>query len=394
MNCKICNTSLKKFLDLGRQPIANNFLSPDQFDNEYFYHLEVFFCPECYSVQIGECPPPSMVFNEKYPFFSSTSILMKQHFKELAELIIAFYLPIKGFIVEIGSNDGTFLENFKHLYSFRASYLGIEPSESVADIAFERGINTWNIFFNEECAEKIINFKRKADVIVSTNVFPHILYRHSVLKGIKKLLVPSGVWINEEAYLGDTIKKVTYDQFYNEHIFYATVSSYEKMMKLFDLEIVDIEFLNVHGGSIRFYIKHISKGVPNQKVTDIIKEENLSTFDVFESFEKKVKYSKDYLLSILSDLKKNKKEIVGYAATAKSSTITNYCKIDKSMVSKIYDTTPIKHWLYSPGMHIPIVPYDYFERDKAKDIVLFAWNHATEIFEREKGKGINWILPV
>ena len=395
MDCRICGTTTKRFLDLGKQPTANNFIKDNTlFSEERFYHLEVYFYPECYSVQLGKCPEPDEVFNKYYPFFTSSSKFMRDHFEALANWIKLNVLAVReGFIVEIGSNDGTFLKHFKN-----GKHLGIEPSKSVNDKANDQGIYTWRTFFGEECAKKILDSNGQADVIVSTNTFPHVLRRIGMLQGIKKLLSPSGIWINEEAYLGSIMSRVEYDQFYNEHVFYSSIASYAKIMEMFGLEIINLGFQDVHGGSIRYYITHASGKRSKQKERDFIatriKEEGLNNFEKFRLFEEKVKFSVHGLMYKLRELKRKKELIVGYGATAKSATILNYCEIDSTLIESIYDTSPMKWGTYSPGMHIPIVSYDKFEEDAPKNVVLFAWNHATEIYGKEKDKKINWIIPI
>ena len=387
--CRVCGTIVLEFLDLGFHPIANRFLKPtDSFADEYFYHLIVCFCPNCELVQLANVPESNRIFNDDYPFFTSSSNYMKKHFEKLADYIKTALRY--DFIVEIGSNDGTFLEHFKN-----QRHLGIEPSGSVLKESIDKGINTLNQFFTETVADIIINEPNcgRADVIVSTNVFPHVPERGSFLRGIKKLLSKDGVWINEEVYLGDIIGNLSYDQFYNEHVFYASLSSYTKLFDTFDLKIVDYEFINAHGGSVRFYIKH--KHAQVSSICGLTRTDNF-TFDVLKEFGRKIKNSKWKLVTTLRELQNKKEEVVGYGATAKSSTILNYCGIDKSLISKIYDTTPLKQNTLSPGMHIPIVSYDTFHKDNPKNVVLFAWNHAKEIYEKEsyKNKDINWIIPI
>jgi len=385
MNCRICNTTTKKFLDLGRQPIANNFLEDLIFD-EYFYHLEVFFCPECYTVQIGTIPNKERIFNENYTFFTSTSNYMIKHFWELANIIKNNdYLSKDGFIVEIGSNDGTFLKNFRGY-----KHLGIEPSASVNDVAKKKGLRTWNKFFSYETAEEIIELKGQADVIVTTNCFPHMVDRDSVLKGIKILLKPDGVWINEEASLSSVINLGSYDQFYNEHVFFSSVASFRNTMFLYNLNLLDVDCLPVHGGSLRCFSSHADTKGKKEKIEYYVNMENLRSFERLQEFGEKAEFLRRKLLQYLSLLK----ETVGYGATAKSTTVLNYCKIGTNLISKIYDTTPAKQGSFSPGMHIPVVSYDTFKEDKPKNVVLFAWNHAQEIYEKEKDMKINWILPI
>lgn len=390
MNCRVCGANTKKFLDLGKQPIANQFVKEID-DTETFYHLEIFFCPKCYSVQIGECPEASKVFTEDYPFYTSSSKFMQRHFEELSVSIKnSSIYQNNPFIVEIGSNDGTFLNFFKG-----TKHLGIEPCSCVADVAIKSGVNVRKEFFNEDCAAKVLVNEGEAGVIVSANTFSQIQDRKSVLLGIKKLLSNNGVWINEEPYLGNIIYDVAYDQFYNEHVFYSSIASYDKITKMFGLEVVGFKWQDVHGGSMRYYISHEGSNPKGRKLVEkALERESLSTFDEFKDFQSKVQESARQLKNKLIDLQQKKETIVGYGATAKSSTILNYCKIDGAIIKGIYDTTPVKQDTYSPGMHIPIIAYDTFKKDNNKNVVLFAWNHKKEILEKEKRSKINWILPV
>ncbi|MHA2344529.1 MAG: methyltransferase domain-containing protein, partial [Candidatus Hodarchaeales archaeon] len=376
--CRMCDTNLTKFLDLGDQPLANSFLYDHQIDT-ITYRLEIGICSVCNLVQLIYCPNPSETFNDNYPFFTSTSRNMELHFRELCYQIENDYLHPKSFVLEIGCNDGTLLENFA-----RFNHLGVEPSANIAEKAREKGLDVLIQFFKESIVDSIIKFKGKADVIISTNVFPHIPDRSDVLKGIKKVLSTEGVWINEEAYLGSIVNRVSYDQFYNEHVFYSSVRSFINSVNRYDLNVFNVEFPEVHGGSVRFYVSHKYNVLMNKKIKDILDHENLSKPEVFKDFSKLVEQSRHRFLSILHALKSKGERVVGYGATAKSTTILNYCGIDKDLIDCIYDNTPAKQGKYTPGSRIPIVSHDHFNQDKPENVVLFAWNHMKEICEKEK----------
>jgi ribosomal protein L31 len=381
---------MKKFMDFGQQPLANAFLNEEDFDSEKFYHLELYFCEFCYSVQIGECPRKEDVFNGSYPFYTSTSKFMEQHFKDASEYAKRYYLNRyrKDFVVEIGSNDGAFLHNF-----LEYDHLGIEPSKSVTkDVKY----NFINDYFSEEVAKEIVDKYGKARVIYSANVFPHMIERDSVMRGIKLLLHPRGVWINEEVSLSQTINFCRYDQFYNEHIFFSSLASFRMMLKLYDMVLIpNTTDINTHGGSTRFISTHSDNKVVGEVHEERIKKEDLTTIEPFEEFRIHVRNKAGEFFRIVERCWREYPSVVGYAATAKSSTVLNYMGISSGLIKRIYDTTPDKIGKYSPGMHIPIISYDEFKGEE-KAVVLFAWNHANEIFkkEREAGREINWILPV
>jgi methylation protein EvaC len=390
MNCKVCGGSTHRILDLGQQPMANALLTVDQLnESEYFYHLTINFCEDCLTVQLGECPDPSKVFNENYAYFTGTSNYMKRHFRKLADEIKRDYLTSLGTIVEIGSNDGTFLENF-----LKWAHLGIEPSGSVWTEAGHKQVCCWNRFFDEETADDISYEYGKADVIVSTNAFPHILNRTSVLNGIKRLLKPNGIWINEEACIQSIFSINAYDQFYNEHIYTSSYGSMQNTLEMFGMTLFEqTRNISVHGGSTRFYAGNVDNTLYRPLSKEVISSRSMGLLD-FELWQEMVDLSKRYFSRKLEIAFSRDKEIVGYGATAKSTTILNYCNISSDKIKRIYDTTPIKIGKYSPGKHIPIVDYSTFKKDKPKNVVLFAWNHSREIFEKELDMNINWITPI
>ena len=195
--CLISNKEAKKIMSFGKMPIANGFLSKDQFDDEYFFEMEVAFCEESKMFQLINQPEPQQMFNENYAFFSGTSKLMGLHFKEFANDVINNYLDKKQnpFVVEIGSNDGIMLQHFADK---GINHLGIEPSANVAEVAMSKGINTTVEFFDESLVESIIDKYGKADAYLAANVMCHIPYINSIVKGIKLLLKPSNRQLSNE----------------------------------------------------------------------------------------------------------------------------------------------------------------------------------------------------
>ncbi len=228
----------------------------------------------------------------------------------------------------------------------------------------------------------------------------HIPYIHSVLKGIKLILKPKGVLVFEEPYLGDIIEKTSYDQIYDEHAFYFSLSSISYLMGLHDLELIDAIPQPVHGGSMRYVISHKGAYKPSQAL-DVLKRKEillgLDKTETFIRFKKNVENSKKKLMSLLRSIKKEKKQIVGYGATSKSTTVINYCNITPDLIEFICDTTPIKQNKFSPGKHIPVLPYEKFKSDYPGYSLLFAWNHKEEIMAKEIKyiqAGGRWIVYV
>lgn len=396
--CLICSSPIEAFISFGKMPIANGFLYPHDFTEEYFFELKVGFCEECKMVQLTEFVDREKMFHDHYAFYSSTSSRMALHFKNLADIVCQKYLrDTDPFVVEIGSNDGIMLQNFAKA---GIRHLGIEPSTNVAQVAMDKGITTISEFFDEKIAQNIVERHGQSDAILAANVMCHIPYLHSVVAGIKVLLKPEGVFIFEDPYLGDIVEKTSYDQIYDEHAFYFSLASISYLFERHGLEVIDVVPQDVHGGSMRYVIAH--KGV-NKISTAVIKlskkekELGLHLPGTFERLRKNIESSRDQLIELLTRLRKQGKRIVGYAATSKSTTVTNYCGITLDLLEFISDTTPIKQGKYSPGTHIPVRKYQGFSDNYPEYALLFAWNHAEEIMAKEKKfieSGGKWIVYV
>lgn len=396
--CLICGFEYQPFVDFGLMPIANAFGSKQDVENEYKFPMKVGFCSQCKMVQLVEQPLREMMFHENYAFFSSTSDYMKRHFKLFSESVLKLNsLNQDSLVVEIGSNDGILLQNFLNA---GVPCVGVEPSKNVAEVARRKGIEVFTEFFDFELAKRIAKSHGKADAILSANVMCHIPYMHSIYKGVKELLKEDGVFIFEDPYLGDVIEKNSFDQIYDEHVFLFSALSVSRLAGMHDLEIVDVAHQGTHGGSMRYTLAH--KGAKNvsSSVTELLMNEHMMGLEsekCYTGFSDSVDRIKQDLMTLLQRLKDEGKKVVAYGATSKSTTVANYFGITSDLVECIYDTTPIKQNKLSPGVHIPVKPYEQFRSSNPDYVLLFAWNHAVEIMEKEKhymADGRHWITYI
>jgi len=379
-------------------PIANAFATKEQIKNEYTFPMKVGFCVNCNMVQLVEQPDREKMFHENYAFFSSTSSYMIEHFKLFANSVSELQdLNENSFVVEVGCNDGILLENF---IIDNIPCLGVEPSENVAQVAMEKGIEIITQFFDLSLAEHILQSHQKADVIVSANVMCHIPYMHSIYDGVKTLLKEDGIFIFEDPYLGEIIEKTSFDQIYDEHVFLFSALSVNYLAKMHDLELVNVAPQITHGGSMRYTIAHKGVKTVSQNVINLINKEKKLGLDKQQSylgFTDNVNKIKNDLINLLTKLKNKGKKVVAYGATSKSTTVINYFGITADLVECIYDTTPIKQNKLSPGAHIPVLPYVQFRKSDPDYVLLFAWNHATEIMKKENdymGNNRRWITYI
>ena len=397
MKCKITNSEMEPFMSFGKMPIANGFLKEEEFDKEFFFNLDVGFSEKICLFQLKDHPTPDQMFNDKYPFFTGSSEAMKSHFKKYADFIKKNYISNNSKIIEIGSNDGTFLNNFKNS---NLEYVGFEPSSNVAKIANQNKIRTLNQFFGIESLNSVKNFIKQTDVIFAANVICHVPNLIDLIKAVDQLLSKEGVFVFEEPYLGSMFEKTSYDQIYDEHIFIFSATSVKRIFNMFDMELIDTIKQETHGGSMRYIIARKNIRNINKNVEKILDQEKLNNLDNIEScniFKKNCENSKFKLNNLLKQFTSNGKRIVGYAATSKSTTILNYCGIDFNAIEYICDTTKEKIGKYSPGMHIPIVPMERFRKDNPDIAYLFAWNHKNEIFNKESAftkNAVKWISHV
>ncbi len=392
MKCKITNAPLEPFMSFGKMPIANGFIDEKNFSKEFFFNMEVGFNEELSLFQLNDHPKPEEMFNKDYPFFTGSSEYMKNHFKNYANFTKK-YLKTNSKIIEIGSNDGTFLKNFLDAEN---KILGIEPSKSVADVAIKNNIPTLNDFFNTSNVKTLNEFVGNTDLICASNVICHVPDLNNLIESVDLLLSKEGTFIFEEPYLGSMFEKISYDQIYDEHIFMFSASSVSKIFQRYNFHLIDSIPQVTHGGSMRYVLKRKKNesGKDLKKIFDYEKNKKLNKLDSCIDFKKNCEISKEKIVEKIKFFKENGKSICGYAATSKSTTILNYCKIGTSYIDYICDTTKEKIGKFSPGMHIPIKDMNFFHNNMRDCVYLFAWNHKDEIFNKEKSFKGEWFSHV
>ena len=376
---------IKKFLDLGMQPLANKYLTKKDIikkNKEQFYHLEVGFNSKTKLVSIINTVPSKKMFDDNYPYKSSMSQTMILSFKKLAKNLIKTYNP--NSILEIGSNDGPLIRNFS-----KKKVICVEPCKNLAIITKRMGYKTYASFWNMRLAKKIKSKSEKVELIYSANTLSHISNLNSVFRSLTYILSEEGILIIEEPSLLECLQKISYDQFYNEHIYVFSLLSINNLIKKYGLEVFNIEKLNTHGGSLRYYIKKVSnnKFEVHKKVKMQLNREvsyGINKYSTYIEFKNKVESSKRKLKQIFLNLKKKNKKIIGYGATAKSTTVLNYCNIKNETLEYFLDTTPNKAGKYMPGTHICIKEYNKTLLNKANYVFLGAWNFKEEIFKKER----------
>jgi len=395
--CRSCTAfGLVTILSLGKTPLANSLLTAEQLtEPEPTYALDLAFCPRCSLVQITETVPPEELFSE-YLYFSSFSDTMVAHARTIAErLIESRGLNSNSLVAEIASNDGYLLQHYKKA---GIPVIGIEPAANIARVAMEeRDILTVCGFFSEDLARELRD-NWPADIIHANNVLAHVADLNGVVRGIGHLLKDNGVAVIEVPYVKDMIDHCEFDTIYHEHLCYFSLSALNHLFNRHELFIQAVERLPIHGGSLRVFV-----GKANQRSDEVerllLEEEKwgVGRFEFYQGFGAQVEKLREDLLNVLKKLKAEGKRIAAYGASAKGSTLLNYCGIGRETLDFVVDRSTIKQGYYTPGTRLPIHAPEKLLEEMPDSVLLLTWNFADEILQQQeefRQRGGRFIIPV
>jgi len=397
--CIVCgNTQVEQFLDLGSTPLANKFLSQDKLSQpEPSYPLRVGFCHDCHHVELTEAVPPSAMFDD-YLYISSASDTLKAHLFDLSDIVSKRYeLNSKDLVVDIGCNDGTLLSGFKR---HGVKTLGVDPAQNLAVFTEKLGIDRHIGFFNSSSAKEIAKKYGPASAITATNTFPHIPELQDFIRGLDAALAPDGVFVIEAHYLIDILDQGAFDTIYHEHVSYWALGPMRRLFEAHGFEIVNAERLALHHGQLRVFVQRKGRGKVQSGVKAILEEEQargLDRFETFQNFAKDVQRIKIELTKTINDLRASGKRIVGYGAPAKGNTLLCFLELGTDKIEYIADKSPLKQGLFTPGLHVPVVPPEQLLTDQPEYVLLLAWNFVDEILEQQaeyRKRGGKFIIPV
>lgn len=380
--CRGCKADLNlTFLDLGFSPIANDLISPEKaYNPDPLYPLHAMTCLECALVQLPEVTTRESLFRSDYVYFSSYSSSWLEHAQKYAtEMMGLLGLSTDDLVVEVASNDGYLLQYFKHE---GVQVLGIEPSAGVAEVAIQKGIPTVVDFFGADIALKLASNK-KPKLLIGNNVLAHVPNLHDFIQGFALLIANDGVITFEFPHILNLIKNNQFDTIYHEHYSYLSLTALLPIFKTYSLEVVKIEKLSTHGGSIRVYVtKSLSAWVVDSSVFALLKEESENdprNESVWRLIQEKSSQVKSDLLRELKACKKSGTKLAAYGAAAKGNTLLNYSGITADLVEYVVDLNPHKQGNYLPGSRIPVVGLDHLAKHPPEVLLILPWNLATEV---------------
>lgn len=399
-NCRYCEKPLRKsFLDLGAVPLANSYVRPEDAGKEEFKcPLSLTVCGHCRLVQLTHVVPPDLMFSN-YLYVSSTTKTFREHFANYAATVKAkLCRSDKVLAVDIGSNDGLLLSCYRQE---GLEIVGVDPAKNLAEDANKRGIRTFNRYFDGECVKTILNDFGQAHVISANNVFAHIDDIHSVLRNVRDLLSPEGMFVIEFPYLTVMLEEMLFDMIYHEHLSYIAVTPLVYVLKQFGFRIFDIEKVPSHGGSLRVFIQKQGGPYPTAPaVSQLIEEEKQKGYledAAYRAFSDRVALLKKEFMKLVKSAKAGGKTISGYGAPAKAGTIINYYGLTRDEIDYVVDDNPLKQGYWVPGAQIPIVPSDHLRAHPTDFVIIFAWNFAKEILQKiadVQTRGVRFWVPV
>ncbi len=391
--CRIClSSNLLEILDLGNQPPANSLYLPEA-EEPPSIPLRLVLCRACGTAQIGESVDPQYLFSS-YVWVTGTSKTAVEYSSRFTKEALNRCTTGTPFVLEIASNDGTFLRRFQEN---GCRVLGIDPADNLARAASDAGVPTLARFFNEELASQLLQEQGPADIVIARNVIPHVKEIHSVIDGISILLDENGMGIIEFHDSRLIQDELQYDYIYHEHLFYYSLGSIVNLLRRHGLEIFDVDRSLISGGSWVIYFSQAQK-VKSTALKRAEKEEQQSgvnTLKKWLAFSRNARSLRGRLMDIICA---SKIKILAYGASARSSTLLNYCGIDHQHISAVIDRNPLKHGMLTPGSKIPIISYEEAlpllkEQER---ILLLAWNFQDEIVEdlRNSGYKGQFIIPL
>lgn len=397
MPCRVCHSErLEQFLDLGDQPHCDSLLLPaDLSRREPYYPLQVCFCHECTAVQINYTVPKETMFGE-YLYVSGTTQTLRTHFQNSTDRLVArLGLKANDLVVDIGSNDGTWLACYNK-YGLRT--LGVDGARNLAEMANARGIETWAKFFNADVAREIIATKGRAKLVTAAGVFFHLEELHSVTEGIAELIRDGGVFCVQAISLTAMLRYTQFDQVYHEHLTYWTVKSLERLFGQYGLEIFFADMLPIHGGSMELLVAPKGSQPIDASVAKMrADEEQLGChrIETYRNFAKRVREIETELMGILRDYATQGKTVQAFGAPAKGATLLNSFHITTDLVQCAVEVNSLKIGKYIPGARLPIV--DEKTTTPPDAYLILAWNFLSEFLPKKREyimAGGEFIVPI
>lgn len=386
INCRICDRADLEFvLDLGPQPWANDFLTPDRVGKEEKYPLQLYWCADCNAAQLGYTVPKEIMFSD-HTYASGTTETLRRHFADTARYVVDRFGGKS--VLDIGSNDGTCLREYKKL---GLEVQGVESCYRLAEIAQQQnGIPTIPAFFNLPLAQSLDQY----DIINLSGVFFHLEELHSFTEGVTNCLAPQGVVIIQFMYMPEIMRNAAFDCIYHEHLLYYTVKTCQEILRRHGLTIIDGKAALIHGGSMIVFAKHYS--AQDASAIDAVIRHEDNSLAAYMDFAKRANASRERIKGKISLAFQKNLCIYGLGAPVKGNTLLNSCGITLREISCLVERNPMRRGLIAPGSHIPVIMEDEM-RFRPDVWLVLAWNFREEIekrYAKDREAGIEFFYPI
>ncbi len=397
--CRLCgHGELDLVLPLQPSAIADAFVPGEKLgEPQAVYPLDLYLCRACGHAQLLDVLDPRVLFSN-YIYETSVSASLKEHFRQYADTVAARQQLSPGaLVIDIGSNDGTLLRFFKEK---GFAVLGIDPAENIARKATAGGIETLPAFFDSQTARTLRRERGPAAIVTANNVFAHSDAIADMADGIRELLAPDGVFVFEVSYLLDMVRHLVFDWIYHEHLCYHSIRPLAEFFRRHGLELIDVERVATKGGSIRCTVQ--KAGGPKAiapVVAQMIAEEKatgLHTREFFDAFFARIEVEKRKLLAVLDEAKARGLTIAGYGASATTTTLMYHFELGPYL-EMLFDDDKLRHHLYSPGHHLPVLPGEALEEKRPDVVVVLAWRYAAPIAAKHEAHlkaGGRFLVPL
>ena len=383
--CRLCGAELTHtFVDLGMSPLCESYVSAERLDDaESFYPLHVRLCESCLLVQLPAYVAGEDIFSD-YAYFSSYSDSWVAHAGRYAEAMISrLGLDSGSLVTEVASNDGYLLQHFQ---AREIPVLGVEPAANVAEAAHARGIRTVVQFLGAETGREIAEEYGRADLVAGNNVFAHVPDIRGFAAGLRALVKDTGLVTLEFPHLLRLIERRQYDTIYHEHFSYLSLRTSSQALATAGLQVVDVDELSTHGGSLRVYARPAEGvGEPTARVKAVLEQEEaagLHTVAGHDGFAREVLQIKSNLLEFLLTAAAEGRSVAGYGAPGKGNTLLNHCGIRSDLLAYTVDRSPWKQGKFLPGTHIPIYAPERIAETRPDYVLVLPWNLREEISQQ------------
>jgi len=385
--CAFCDKNeMYLIIDFNKVALAGGFLKPEEFQTEPLFPMRLYFCENCYAVQLIDVVDAKILFNN-YFYFSSAIPSLQEHFRDYAtELTTRFLDPDSATLVEIGCNDGVLLKPLAELGV--RQLIGVDPATNVVEKIDDPRVHIVNDFFTISTAEQIAESFGKADLIVANNVYAHIPDIKGVTQGIYNLLKNDGTFVFEVHYLDKVLRGLQYDMIYHEHLYYYSLLALLNHFERFGMVIFDVKPISIHAGSMRYYVcKKGARQAQNISQRLLLLKQNelklgLNRRETFINFAENIALRKKTLMNLLENIRSRGYSIAGYGASGRANTIIQYCGINHSHLDYMIDDAPAKSGFYTPGSHFLIHPASILKESPTDYLLVLAWGYFNEIAEK------------